>query len=182
MAKLNAIPSEGAGSFVIVRLGTMRPFVVLSGNAAPAAGPGRPEPWRSDLLQRAKIVVQHMKYFELAARKCSFSEIVPSASRAGFILLSEDPQEKEARFRWQLGEPDFIFSVSFNDPERVSVVAESCGDIQGLVLVGHSHVTDISVETKPWLGSDEFGPNAMQFREILLSFPQFIATPAWANY
>jgi hypothetical protein len=153
------------------RASSMRPFVVPSGDSKP-----------SDLLNRATTASRQMRYFGLVARKCSFSELFPSASRAGFTLLSQDLQEKEARFRWHLGESDFIFSVSFKDPAKVSVVAESCGDILGLALVSHSHVTDISVETKPWLGSDQIGPNAIRFREILLGFPGFIATPAWANY
>ena len=164
------------------RTSSMRPFVVLPGNTPSTSGSGDSKPLRSDLLHRAAIISQQMRYFGLVARKCSFSELFLSASRAGFTLLSEDPREKEARFQWQLSEPDFIFSVSFKDPEKVSVVAESCGDILGLVLVSHSHLTDISVETKPWLGGDQLGPNAMRLREILLGFPEFIATPAWANY
>ena len=160
----------------------MRPFVVLSGDAPLPAAPGDPKPLHSDLLERATIVTQQMRYFGLVARKCSFAELSPSATRAGFVLLSEDPQEKEARFRWKVGEPDFIFAVSFKDPEKVSIVAEACGDILGLVLVSHSHVVEISVEIKPWLGRDQLGPNAIRLREILLGFPAFVTTPAWAIY
>jgi hypothetical protein len=157
------------------------PLIVLSGSGS-SSQLADAKPLPSDLSQRAKTADQQMRYFGLVVRKCSFSELFPSASRAGFTLVSKDPQEREARFRWALGEPDFIFSVSFKDPEKVSVVAESCGDVFGLVLVSHSHVTDISVETKPWLGSDELGPNALPLRDILLTFPDFIATPAWATY
>jgi len=157
------------------------PFLVLTGSGIPS-GSDDPRLLPSDLSQRAKIAGQQMRYFGLVARKCSFSELLPSARRAGFTLVNEDAREKEARFRWALGEPDFIFSVSFKDPDKVAVVAESCGDIVGLTLVSHSHIPDISVEVKPWLGSDELGPNATRFREILLSFPNFIGTPAWANY
>ena len=163
------------------RSGSPPPFRVLSGSAAPS-GSSDPGLSSSDLWQRAKIAGQQMKYFGLVARKCSFSELLPSTKRAGFTLVSEDSRKKEAHFRWTVGEPDFTFSVSFNDPDKVSVVAESCADILGLVLVSHSHLPDISVEIKPWLGRDELGANALRFREILLSFPDFIETPAWANY
>jgi hypothetical protein len=163
------------------RSSSTHPFVVLTNSEAPSDA-GNRELFSPDLLPRVKMVGQQMRYFALVARKCSFNELFASARRAGFTLLSEDPQEKEARFRWGLSEPDFIFSVSFKDPEKVSVVAESCGDILGLVLVSHSHVADISVETKPWLGSDELGPNATRLRDILLTFPDFIATPAWSSY
>ncbi len=59
---------------------------------------------------------------------------------------------KKAAFRRATGEPDFTFFVSFEIPDRVSIVAEPLGDIVGLVLVGHSHIPNISVETKPSLG------------------------------
>ena len=155
------------------RSSTTRPFVVLSAD-------GHLEPLHASLLERATIVAQQMRYFGLVARKCGFAELTPSATRAGFVLLGEDPQNKEARFRWKLGEPDFIFSVSFKYPETVSIVAESGQDILGLVLVSHSHVREISVEIMPWLGGDELGSNAIRLREILLGFPEFVATPAWA--
>ena len=159
----------------------MRPFVVHSGNGTPSESADS-KPLPPDLLHRAKAVDQQIRYFGLVARRCSFNELFPSAQRAGFTLLSQDDRQREARFRWTLGESDFIFLISYRDPNKVSVVAESRGDILGLVVVGHSHVADVSVEMKPWLGSEELGPNAIQFREILLSFPGFIATPAWTNY
>ena len=163
------------------KLSSTRPFVVHSGGG-PVSSAADAKLLSSELLERAKLISRQMRYFGLVASKCSFDELFPSARRAQFTLLSSDPQQREARFRWTAGEPDFIFSVSFKDPDKVSVVAESCRDISGLLLVGHSHVADISVEIKPWLGSDELGPNAIQLREILLSFPGFIETPAWANY
>jgi|SRR6185437_3122723 len=124
-----------------------------------------------DLLQRAKTVGRQMSYFLLATREASFEELLLSASRAGFTLVNKCPQEKGACFRWSIGEPDFTFSVSFKEPKKVEVVAESCGDIAGLVLVGHSHVNEISMDTKPRLPREELGPNAIWFREILLTFP-----------
>lgn len=146
---------------------------------------GRPAPagredFTRDLLQRAKTVAQQMRYFGLVARKCSFNEVVPSAERASFVLLSEDRREKEARFTWNLGEPDFVFSLSYKETDKVWIVAESQADILGLILVSHSRSPDISVGTKPWLGGDELGPHALQFQELLLKLPDFVDTPAWA--
>ena len=135
----------------------------------------------SDLLQRAKNVAQQMRYFGLVARKCLFSDVVPSAQRAGFVVLSEDPAEKEMRLRWNLGEPDFVFSLSYKEADKVWIVAESRADILGLILVSHSLSPDISVGTKPWLGSDELGPHALRFQEQLLKLPSFVETPAWAT-
>ena len=102
-----------------------------------------------DLSRRAKTVAQQMKYFGLVACKCSFDEVVLSAKRASFVLLSEDLQEKETRFIWNLGEPDFVFSLSYKETNKVWIVAESRADILGLMLVSHSRSPDISVETKP---------------------------------
>jgi hypothetical protein len=136
----------------------------------------------SDLVERAEMAAKQMRYFGLVAQKSSFSELLPSAKRAGFALLNENTKRKEAEFRWATGEPDFIFSVSFERPERVSVIAESYGDIFGLVLVSHSHVPDISVETKPSLGKHELGHNALRFRDLLLMFPDFDGMPAWTKY
>ena len=89
---------------------------------------------------------------------------------------------KKAAFRRATGEPDFTFFVSFEIPDRVSIVAEPLGDIVGLVLVGHSHIPNISVETKPSLGSHELGRDAPQFREMLLTFPDFDSAAAWTNF
>jgi hypothetical protein len=137
----------------------------------------------SDLVQRAEIVAKQMRYFGLAAKKLSFSELTQSAKRAGFALLKEDTERKEAGFQWATRKPDFAFSVSFEIPDRVSVIADSgAGDIFGLVLVSHSHVPNISVETKPWMGSDELGSNALRFRNSLLGFPDFDGKPAWTKY
>jgi hypothetical protein len=136
----------------------------------------------SDLMERAEIAAKQMRYFGLVAQKSSFSELLPSAQRAGFALLHEDTKRKEAEFQWATGEPDFFFSVSFERPDRVSVIAESYGDIFGLVLVSHSHVPNISVETKPSLGKHELGRNALRFRDVLLMFPDFDSMPAWTKY
>lgn len=134
-----------------------------------------------DMLQRAKNAAQQMRFFGLVARKCSFNEVVPSAQRAGFALLGEHPAEKEMRFKWNLDEPDFVFSLSYKEPGKVWIVAESLADIEGLTLVSHSLSSDISVGTKPWLGFDELGFRALQFQEILLTLPGFVETPAWAT-
>ena len=137
----------------------------------------------SDLVERAEIAAKQMRYFGLVAKKSSFEELIPSAKRAGFALLKEDTERKEAAFQWPTGKPDFTFSVSFENPDRVSVIAESrAGDIFGLVLVSHSHVPNFSVETKPWLGNDELGINALRFRDRLLMFPDFDGKPAWTKY
>ena len=93
-----------------------------------------------------------------------------------------DTEREEAGFRWAAGESDFIFSVSFEHPDRVSVIAEAYGDLFGLVLLSHSHVPNISVETKPSLGDDELGRNALRFRNVLLMFADFDDRPAWTKY
>jgi hypothetical protein len=65
------------------------------------------------------------------------------------------------------------FHVSFENPKSVSVIAESYGDIVGLVMVSHSNLTKISIEAKPSLEKGELGANADSFRKILLTFPDF---------
>ena len=134
------------------------------------------------LMQRASNAARQMRYFGLVAKRSSFSELLPSARRAGFTPLSEDRECKEATFKWSAGEPDFIFSVSFNDAARASIVAESCGDIFGLMLTGCSDVPSISVETNPSLENNELGHHALLFRDILLMFPDFDDLPAWTKY
>jgi hypothetical protein len=101
--------------------------------------------------------------------------------RAGFISLNEDMQRKEATFQLSTGELDFIFSVSFNDVAIASVIAESCGDIFGLILTSYSHAPSVSVETNPSLGNRELGRNALLFRDVLLMFPDFDGDPAWTK-
>jgi len=133
------------------------------------------------LMQRASNAARQMRYFGLAAKRSSFSELVPSARRAGFTLLNEDTVRKEATFRWSAGEPDFIFSMSFNDAARASIVAESYGDIFGLILTAFSHVSSISVETNPSLENNALGHKALLFRDILLTFPDFDDLPAWTK-
>jgi hypothetical protein len=151
---------------------------------AKASFPGfiAPEPNSSGLRERAEIAAKQMRYFGLVAQKSSFSELLPSAKRAGFALLDQKPERKEAAFHWTTDEPDFLFSVSFEHPDKVSVIAESCGDIFGLVLVSYSHVPNVSVETKPSLANHELGRNALRFRDILLIFPDFDDMAAWTKY
>ncbi len=133
------------------------------------------------LMKRASDVGRQMRYFGLVAKRSSFNELLPSARRAGFILLNQDTAHQEATFQWSAGEPDFIFSVSFNDTAKASIVAESCRDIYGLILTGYSEFPSISVETNPKLENSELGHNATLFRDILLMFPDFDDLPAWTK-
>ncbi|WP_354232298.1 hypothetical protein [Bradyrhizobium sp. F1.4.3] len=131
------------------------------------------------MIERASNVAKQMRYFGLVTRRALFHELVPSARRAGFALISENAQDKEALFRWGDGKPDFTFLVSFRDPHIRWVVAESLGDIFGLVLTSSSHASTVSVETNLALRQKEFGPNALRFRDVLLIMPGFDDTPAW---
>ena len=133
-----------------------------------------------DLLRRAKIVEKQLAYFGVVVRKCSFEDAIASAERAGFTLVVSNEANKEAVLEWP-AEPDFLFSLSFEDPAMISVVAESRGDIYGLSLVSHSAMTDVSVELKPSLRMDQLGKNALQFRDVLLSLSHFVERPAWAS-
>ena len=134
------------------------------------------------LMERASIAARQMRYFGLAARQFSFDELIPSARRAGFTHLVKEAQLKEASFQWARGEPDLIFSISFGDPARISIVAESQADIFGLILTGYSHIPTISVETNPALENNELGRNSLLFRDMLLTFPDFDDLPAWTKY
>ena len=148
----------------------------------PSPEPLERKPELSGLLERAAIAAKQMRYFGLVAQRSSFDELVPSAERAGFALFNAVTNRKQAKFRWAAGEPDFIFDVSFEHPDRASVIAELCRDIFGLVLVSDLRGPNISVETKPWLGNKELGRNALLFRDVLLMFPDFDGTPAWTKY
>jgi hypothetical protein len=172
--------SGAAALGLIVAFQRKKPDAI--GAKAPFSGFIEPELKSSDLVQRADIAAKQMRYFGLVAQKSSFSELLPSAKRAGFALLNEDTERKEARFQWATGESDFIFSVSFEQSDRVSVIAESYRDIFGLVLVSLSHVPGISVETKPSLANHELGRNALRFRDILLTLPDFDGMAAWTKY
>jgi hypothetical protein len=134
------------------------------------------------LMERASNAARQMRYFGLAAKQFSFEELIPSARRAGFTQLVKEPRLKEASFQWAGGEPDLIFSISFGDPARISIVAESQADIFGLILTGYSHIPTISVETSPALENNELGRNALLFRDMLLTFPDFDDMPAWTKY
>jgi hypothetical protein len=125
------------------------------------------------LLERAEIAAKQMRYFRRFTQTATFAEVGPSAERAGFVQGSLDFERKDASFRWATGEPDFHFFVSFEDPEAISVTAESYHDIFGLVMLSHSHLPNISVELKPSLAKHELGRNALRFRKILLQFPDF---------
>jgi hypothetical protein len=129
------------------------------------------------LQQRAKLAAKQMRYFQLFSRKGSFQDLASSAKRAGFELAHEDAARKVAGFRWVSSgtRPDFLFLVSYEDPDSVSVIAESQRDIFGLIMISHAHLPKCSVEVKPLLQKHEVGRNARQFRKILLTFPDFDA-------
>lgn len=132
------------------------------------------------LNERGSNVARQMKYFGLIATRASYDELLPSAARAGFSVLTEDKQSQEASFQWAAGKPDFVFSVSFKDPP--SVVALSLGDIFGLTLTSSAHAAGISVATSPSVGYKELGRNASALRDILLTLPDFDETPAWTKF
>lgn len=134
------------------------------------------------LMERASNAARQMRYFALAMKKFSFEELISSARRAGFVELGENRQLKEVSFQWGSGTPDLIFSVSFRDPARISVVAESQADIFGLMLTAYSPISTISVEIKPTLAEQELGHNALLFRDMLLTFSGFDDVPAWIKY
>jgi hypothetical protein len=134
------------------------------------------------LMERASNAARQIRYFGLATKRFPFEELIPSARRAGFFPLEQNLQLKEAKFRWAAGEPDLIFSISFGDPARISIVAESQADIFGLILTAFSHIPTISVETSPTLENKELGRNALLFRDMLLTFPDFDDMPAWTKY
>jgi hypothetical protein len=134
------------------------------------------------LMERASHAARQMRYFGLATKLFSFSELIPSAQRAGFIQVDANAERQEATFRSPAGEPDLVFSVSFSDPAKVSTVAEARSDIFGLVLTTYSHVPTISVETNPSLKNEDLGPNALPLREVLLTYPDFDNIPAWTKY
>lgn len=132
----------------------------------------------SHLMERAIIAVKQMRYFQLVTQRASFDELGHSARRAGFAANYVDVEHKEASFRWTFGKPDFLFFVSFEYPERISVVAEGYWDIFGLVMLSQPHLPNISVEFKSALKEHEFGPNALRLRDILMEFPDFEAGKA----
>ncbi len=134
------------------------------------------------LMERASNAARQMRYFGLAMKKFSFEELISSASRAGFIQLGENLQLKEVLFQWASGPPDLIFSVSFRDPARISVVAESQADVFGLMLTACSDIATTSVEIKPTVAERELGHNALLFRDMLLTFSGFDDVPAWTKY
>lgn len=136
----------------------------------------------SALMERASNAVRQMRYFSLAIKQFSFDELTLSARRAGFVQVDERPRGYEASFRWASGTPDLIFSVSFCDPARISIVAESQADVFGLSLTAYSDVSTVSVETNPTIEDNNLGPNARLFRDMLLTFPGFDDMPAWTKY
>lgn len=148
----------------------------------PSPLPTPVDPALPALMERASNAARQMRYFGLVTKSLSFSELLQSATRAGFTPLNADVRRKEATFEWSEGEADFVFSVSFKDPSGASIVAESCGDIFGLVLIALPQAANISVETNPILANNELGRNALLFRDILLVYPDFDDMPAWTKY
>lgn len=136
----------------------------------------------SALMERASSAARQMKYFSLAAKRFSLEELASSAGRAGFVLTGVNTRSLEASFQWASGQPDLVFSLSFRDPARVSIVAESQADVFGLVLTAYSHVVSISVEINPTVQDNDLGHNALLFKDMLLTFPGFDDVPAWAKH
>lgn len=163
---------------VIARVFALEANVVSSLQKQVAAVP-HAEISLAAMIERAINVARQMRYFALVTRRAPFPELVPSAKRAGFSLIREDTLTKEALFQWAEDKPDFTFSVSFKNPVIHSVVAESLGDISGLVLINSSLASTVSVETNLCLGEKELGPHALRFRNVLLMLPDFDDTPAW---
>ena len=134
------------------------------------------------LMERASHAVRQMKYFRLAVTRFTLDELTSSAARAGFIPTAERPQLKEVSFQWGGGEPDLIFTASYRDPARASLVAESQADIFGLILTAYSQSSTISVETNPTIEDTKLGENALLFRDMLLTFSGFEDVPAWTRH
>ncbi len=67
------------------------------------------------LLERAEIAAKQMRYFRLFSQRGTFDELIPSARRAGFVVLYSGDFEQEASFQWAAADPDFTFHVSFKD-------------------------------------------------------------------
>jgi hypothetical protein len=113
------------------------------------------------LVARAEIAAKQMRYFRLFSQRGLFVELGASASRAGFEMTHQDFFEKKAGFHWRSeADRDFRFLVSFEDPEAVTVTAESQGDIFGLIMTSVSNIPRIGIETKFSLVEDGFGENA----------------------
>jgi hypothetical protein len=136
----------------------------------------------SALMERASNAARQMKYFSLASKKFSFEELALSARRAGFVQVAGNPRLKEASFEWGSGHADLIFSVSFREPAKISIIAESQADIFGLILTAYGHAATVSVEINPTIEDSDLGPNAFLFRDMLLTFPDFDDMPAWAKH
>ena len=136
----------------------------------------------SALMERASNAARQMQYFALAAKQLSLDDLTSSALRAGFIEIVAKTAREEASFRFASGQADFVFWVSYRDPERISIVAQSQADIFGLVLTAYSHVTTVSVEINPTIEATVLGNNALLFRDLLLTFPRYDDLPAWAKH
>jgi hypothetical protein len=136
----------------------------------------------SALMERASDAARQIRYFGLATKQFSLNELASSARRAGFVQVGVNPQQEEISFQWASGQPDLVFSVSFLDPARIAITAESQADVSGLILTACSHVPTVSVEVNPALQDTDLGHNAVLFRDMLLTFPGFDDTPAWAKY
>jgi hypothetical protein len=72
----------------------------------------------SALIERAVIATKQMRYFRLFIQRASFDELRQSMDRTGFVANYEDVEDKEASFRWAVGESDFLFFISFENPAR----------------------------------------------------------------
>jgi hypothetical protein len=134
------------------------------------------------LMERASNAAKQMKYFGLASKQFSLLELISSAVRAGFAQVDANVQSSEASFQWASGPADLIFSVSFRDTAKVSIVAVSQADVFGLILTGYSDADSVSVETNPTIADGDLGRNAVMFSSMLLTFSGFDNLPAWTKY
>jgi hypothetical protein len=192
--QLTVNSSVSCAEFIMQRTSRTPPVVAIDNNvvriqpkSAAVTGDGDPASTRTiealpALMERASNAARQIRYFRLATKRFSFDELIPSARRAGFIQVDAEAQRREATFRWAAGEPDLVFSISFGDPARISIVAESQADLLGVVLTAGSDIPSISVEINPLLDAKELGRNALLFRELLLTFPDFDDMPAWTKY
>jgi hypothetical protein len=68
------------------------------GAKPPSPEPLKPKPELSGLLERAANAAKQMRYFGLVVQRSSFSELVPSATRAGFALFNEVTKRTKPSF------------------------------------------------------------------------------------
>jgi hypothetical protein len=126
------------------------------------------------LDERAEAAAKQMRYFRLFSQRGSLDQLGASALRAGFQIVHENTLETAFQWANDTDRPDFMFHVSFDDLEEMSVTAKSCrGDIFGLVMTSLPSQPKISIEKIGSLEEHELGRKAQQLRKIMLAFPDF---------